>query len=86
MPEQVESNPPCPQENTTCHFHLGPALMLLLLMLAAVYCGYRAFAPRPYRWAVGTVLVLWFFLLTTACLVVSSTIHLRRAPNGPGAI
>ena len=56
-------------------FPLGPALMLLLLMLAAVYCGYRVFAPRPYRWSVGTVLVLWFFLLTTACLVVSSTIH-----------
>jgi hypothetical protein len=49
--------------------------MLLLLMLAAVYCGYRVFAPRPYRWAVGTVLVLWFFLLISACLVVSSTIH-----------
>jgi hypothetical protein len=54
---------------------LGPTLILLLLMLAAVYCGYRAFAPRPHRWAVGTVLVLWLVLFTTACLVVASTIH-----------
>lgn len=23
LPEQVESNPPAPGENTACHFHLG---------------------------------------------------------------
>jgi hypothetical protein len=54
---------------------LGPSLILLLLMLAAVYFGYRAFAPRSYRWAMGTVLVLWLLLLTTACLVVASRTH-----------
>ena len=53
----------------------GPTLILLLLMLAAVYCGYRLFVPRPDRWTVGTVLVLWLLLFTTACLVVASTIH-----------
>ena len=54
---------------------LGPALILLLLMLAAIYCGSRAFAPRPYRWSVDTVLALWLLLLIAACGVVASTIH-----------
>jgi hypothetical protein len=54
---------------------LGPALILVLLLLAAIYCGYRAFAPRPYRWSVGTVLVLWLLLLMAACGVVASRIH-----------
>ena len=56
-------------------FPLGPALILLLLMLAAIYCGYRAVAPRPYRWSVGTVLVLWLLVVMAACGVVASTIH-----------
>lgn len=56
-------------------FPLGPALILLLLLLAAIYCGYRAVAPRPYRWSVGTVLVLWLLLLMAFCGVVASRIH-----------
>jgi hypothetical protein len=56
-------------------FPLGPALILLLLLLAAIYCGYRAVAPRPYRWSVSTVLVLWLLLLMAGCAVVASRIH-----------
>ena len=56
-------------------FPLGPALILLLLLLAAIYCGYRAVAPRPYRWSAGTVLVLWLLLLMAFCGVVASRIH-----------
>ena len=56
-------------------FPVGPALILLLLMLAAIYCGYRGVAPRPYCWSVGTVLVLWLLLLMAGCVVVASTIH-----------
>jgi amino acid permease len=54
---------------------LGASVILLLLLVAAIYCGYRAIAPRPYRWSVGTVLVLWLLLLMAGCVVVASTIH-----------
>jgi hypothetical protein len=30
---------------------LGVSLILLLLLVAAIYCGYRAVAPRPFRWS-----------------------------------
>jgi len=54
---------------------LGVSLILLLLLVAAIYCGYRAVAPRPYRWSVGTVLVLWLLLFMAGCAVLASTIH-----------
>ena len=53
----------------------GRFLLLLLLLVAAIYCGFRAFAKPPYRWSVGTVLTLWFLLLMAGCGVVTSTIH-----------
>jgi len=53
----------------------GASLILLLLLIAAIYSGYRAIAPLPYRWSVGIVLVLWLLLLMVSCGVVASTIH-----------
>ena len=54
---------------------VGTAVILLLLVLAAIYCGYRAVAPRPYRWSVGTVLALWAVLIMAGCGVLTATLR-----------
>lgn len=54
---------------------VGTAMILLLLLLAAIYCGYRAVAPRPHRWSVGTVLALWALLLMAGCGVLTATLR-----------
>ena len=54
---------------------VGTAMILLLLLLAAIYSGYRAIAPRPYRWSVGTVLALWGLLLMAGCGVLTATLR-----------